>query len=171
MRVGIDGDKLDAALRRKGWTQAELARQLGVAANSISNWKLGKTNCSAITMRRMAALLCVSPDYLAGTAGPAVAVAEAEGALTWRECGGPADGSNGDTDTEGDKVMEGRDVYRHHGGLQNTGDTGFPTGSEAIAAEHAALWAELRRLKLDLGEVMIELRRLQRRERGGGGGC
>lgn len=60
-------DKTIRELREDlGWTQANLAKHLGVADKAIKNWEGGSSKPSFDNAIEIAKLFCVSLDYLAG---------------------------------------------------------------------------------------------------------
>ncbi len=65
-------EELRAARRARGWTQAELAEQVGIAIEVCGRLERGRTLPRADTLVRLAAALRVSADSLLGIsqAGP-----------------------------------------------------------------------------------------------------
>ena len=52
--------------QKRGITQAELAKQIGVAQNTLSYWENGKRECDFDMLIRIADIFGVSVDYLLG---------------------------------------------------------------------------------------------------------
>ena len=66
-------ERLKAARALRGWTQAELAERAGLPPTSIAHFESGSRKPSFDTLRRLAAALDVSTDYLLGrTDDPAI---------------------------------------------------------------------------------------------------
>lgn len=61
-------ERLKAARALRGWTQAELAARAGLPPTSIAHFESGSRKPSFDTLRRLAAALDVSTDYLLGRA-------------------------------------------------------------------------------------------------------
>ena len=59
-------DRLKIARERQGWTQAELAEKAGFQPSAISRFESGAAKPSFDNLRRLAAVLRVSTDYLLG---------------------------------------------------------------------------------------------------------
>jgi len=51
------GDKLKHCRTIKGWTQEQLARNLGVSWNTVQRWESGKTRPSPLAMEKLQELL------------------------------------------------------------------------------------------------------------------
>ena len=51
------GDKLKHCRTTKGWTQEQLARNLGVSWNTVQRWEKGKTRPSPLAMEKLEELL------------------------------------------------------------------------------------------------------------------
>lgn len=51
------GDKLKHCRKIKGWTQEQLARNLGVSWNTVQRWESGKTLPSPLAMEKLQELL------------------------------------------------------------------------------------------------------------------
>ena len=60
------GERLARARKGKGYTQAGLAREIGIPQNLISEYETGKKRLYADTLARLAATLDVSADELLG---------------------------------------------------------------------------------------------------------
>lgn len=65
-----DGRRIAAARKARGWSQAELARQMGVTEATVSRWESGDRSPNWFTARK-----------LARTLGCASAALEDDGAL------------------------------------------------------------------------------------------
>jgi len=50
-------DKLKHCRGRKGWTQEQLARKIGVSLNTVQRWETGKTHPSPLAMEKLQELL------------------------------------------------------------------------------------------------------------------
>jgi transcriptional regulator with XRE-family HTH domain len=62
------GEKIAARRQQLGWTQTDLAREIGIAPSRISEFENGmKTDCNLSTAKRLARALGCSIDYLADT--------------------------------------------------------------------------------------------------------
>lgn len=61
-------DRLKAARERQGWSQAELAERAGFQPSAISRFETDAAKPSFENLRRLAAALKVSTDYLLGLA-------------------------------------------------------------------------------------------------------
>lgn len=59
-------DKIKTLRERKGWTQAELARQLGITRNGVNSWEQGLSMPSPAYLVDLADVFSVSTDYLLG---------------------------------------------------------------------------------------------------------
>lgn len=59
------GDRLAILLEDRGWSQAELARRVGITPQSIGKLARGESQGSK-HLHRIAAVLCTTPDYLMG---------------------------------------------------------------------------------------------------------
>lgn len=66
-------ERLDAALRRKGWSRARLARELGLSRGTVTEWWTVGRSPNGDALLRLPKLLDVSPSELFGNAerGPA----------------------------------------------------------------------------------------------------
>lgn len=51
------GDKVKHCRNIKGWTQEQLARNLGVSWNTVQRWESGKTSPSPLAMEKLQELL------------------------------------------------------------------------------------------------------------------
>ena len=54
----MTADKIKALREAKGWTQADLARKLGITRNGVNSWEQGLSTPSPACL--------VSPDYVLG---------------------------------------------------------------------------------------------------------
>ena len=62
------GEKIAARRQQLGWSQTDLAQNIGIAPSRISEFESGlKTDCNLSTAKRLARALGCSIDYLAGT--------------------------------------------------------------------------------------------------------
>ena len=50
-------EKIKLYREGKGWSQEQLARNLGVSLNTVQRWELGKTHPSPLAIERIRALL------------------------------------------------------------------------------------------------------------------
>lgn len=50
----------------RGWTQAELARRLGITRNGVNSWEQGLSMPSPALLVELARVFSVSTDYLLG---------------------------------------------------------------------------------------------------------
>ena len=50
----------------RGWTQAELARRLGITRNGVNSWEQGLSMPSPALLVELAKVFSVSTDYLLG---------------------------------------------------------------------------------------------------------
>ena len=57
-------DRIKALREKKGFTQAELARKLGVTRSSVNAWELGISVPSTQYIVELASMFNVSTDYL-----------------------------------------------------------------------------------------------------------
>lgn len=49
---------------RRGWTQVDLAHEVGVTPSTVYNWERGRTEISALKLRQLAQLFGVSMDEI-----------------------------------------------------------------------------------------------------------
>ncbi len=59
-------EKIKALREARGFTQAELARQLGITRNGVNSWEQGLSMPSPAYLVELAKLFRVSTDYLLG---------------------------------------------------------------------------------------------------------
>jgi len=50
-------DKISQCRKLKGWTQEQLARNIGVSLNTVQRWESGKTRPSPLAMEKLQELL------------------------------------------------------------------------------------------------------------------
>lgn len=62
----MTADKIKALREEKGWTQAELARRLGITRNGVNSWEQGLSIPSPSCLVDLANVFSVSTDYLLG---------------------------------------------------------------------------------------------------------
>ncbi|MCF6281493.1 MAG: helix-turn-helix transcriptional regulator [Candidatus Polarisedimenticolaceae bacterium] len=67
MRKLINQSTLQSALKTKGWTQSQLADEVGVSAQSVTNWLKGKGFPRPSTLLKLATLLRLSFEQLVET--------------------------------------------------------------------------------------------------------
>ena len=61
--------RLLEALGRRGMTQAELARQMGLPPASVGDWTTGRHGMMTHSLRRVCVALGVSADWMLGLKG------------------------------------------------------------------------------------------------------
>lgn len=72
----MTADKIKALREGKGWSQAELARRLGITRNGVNSWEQGLSMPSPASLVDLAGVFSVSTDYLLGVdAGATINVA------------------------------------------------------------------------------------------------
>lgn len=59
-------DRIKELRESKGWTQAELARRLGVTRNGVNSWEQGLSSPALASLVDLANLFNVSADYILG---------------------------------------------------------------------------------------------------------
>lgn len=62
----MTADKIKTLREVKGWTQAELARRLGITRNGVNSWEQGLSMPSPAYLVDLASVFSVSTDYLLG---------------------------------------------------------------------------------------------------------
>lgn len=62
----MTAEKIKALREAKGWTQADLARKLGITRNGVNSWEQGLSMPSPACLVDLARVLSVSTDYLLG---------------------------------------------------------------------------------------------------------
>lgn len=63
------GQRICEARTMRGWSQVELAKRLGVAKQTVSNWENDNIQPSIEMLVRLAGLFNVTTDYLLGLDG------------------------------------------------------------------------------------------------------
>lgn len=59
-------EKIKLLRDERGWTQAELARRLGITRNGVNSWEQGLSTPSPACLVDLARVFSVSTDYLLG---------------------------------------------------------------------------------------------------------
>lgn len=59
-------ERIKELRQARGWTQADLARRLGVTRNGVNSWEQGLSMLSPASLVDLARLFSVSTDYLLG---------------------------------------------------------------------------------------------------------
>lgn len=59
-------EKIKALREARGWTQAELARRMGITRNGVNSWEQGLSTPSPACLVELAKTFSVSADYLLG---------------------------------------------------------------------------------------------------------
>ncbi len=59
-------EKIKRLREARGWSQAELARRLGVTRNGVNSWEQGLSMPSPACLVELARVFSVSTDYLLG---------------------------------------------------------------------------------------------------------
>jgi transcriptional regulator with XRE-family HTH domain len=85
------GVRIAAARRARGWTQGELATQVGVSRSAVAQWETGRAGQVTTNLARIAAALDVGVEHLmsgADARSPAQAVNAEETAMLrlFRDC-------------------------------------------------------------------------------------
>ena len=62
----MTADKIKALREAKGWTQADLARKLGITRNGVNSWEQGLSTPSPACLVDLETVFSVSTDYLLG---------------------------------------------------------------------------------------------------------
>lgn len=62
----MTAEKIKKLREARGWTQAELARRLGVTRNGVNSWEQGLSMPSPACLVELAKVFSVSTDYLLG---------------------------------------------------------------------------------------------------------
>lgn len=65
----MTSDKIKALRTARGWTQAELARKLGMTRNGVNSWEQGFSMPSPALLVELAKVFSVSTDFLLGVSG------------------------------------------------------------------------------------------------------
>ncbi len=63
---GLISETIRALRESRSWTQAELARKLGVTRNGVNSWEQGLSVPSTACLAELARTFSVSTDYLLG---------------------------------------------------------------------------------------------------------
>ena len=58
------GRRIKEARRGRGWTQGDLARQIGVSRSAVAQWETGRAGQVTANLSRIAAVLDVGLDHL-----------------------------------------------------------------------------------------------------------
>jgi transcriptional regulator with XRE-family HTH domain len=58
------GARIAAARSARGWTQGELAAQVGVSRSAVAQWETGRAGQVTVNLSRIAAVLDVGVEYL-----------------------------------------------------------------------------------------------------------
>lgn len=64
VRSSILENRIKKTRRAKGWTQAELAKRLGVTQAQVAKWESDKANPSRKTLLKLASIFGCEPGYL-----------------------------------------------------------------------------------------------------------
>lgn len=59
-------ERIKELRQARGWTQADIARRLGVTRNGVNSWEQGLSMPSPASLVDLARLFSVSTDYLLG---------------------------------------------------------------------------------------------------------
>ncbi len=62
----MTGEKIKELRTARGWTQADLARRLGITRNGVNSWEQGLSVPSPASLVELAKIFSVSTDYLLG---------------------------------------------------------------------------------------------------------
>lgn len=62
----MTAERIKALRTARGWTQAELARRLGITRNGVNSWEQGLSMPSPAFLVELAKAFSVSTDYLLG---------------------------------------------------------------------------------------------------------
>lgn len=62
----VTSERIKELRQARGWTQADLARRLGVTRNGVNSWEQGLSMPSPASLVDLARLFSVSTDYLLG---------------------------------------------------------------------------------------------------------
>lgn len=66
VNLKIYAERLTSAREAKGMTQLELAQAVAVSLASVKSWERGTTNVNGLNLKKLADVLGVSEEYLAG---------------------------------------------------------------------------------------------------------
>lgn len=64
VRESILENRIKKMRKTKGWTQAELAKRLGVTQAQVAKWESDKANLSRKTLLKLASIFGCEPGYL-----------------------------------------------------------------------------------------------------------
>lgn len=84
-------ERIKDARKSKHYTQKDLADLINVKSTTVSGWELGRNEPSIDTLKKLAAKLEVSFDWLAGVENES-AQQKSNDALTWTDLGMPYGG-------------------------------------------------------------------------------
>ncbi len=56
--------RIDEELRRRNWSQGDLARAVGVSQQTVSRWLLGRSSPAGIHLRQLALILGTTTDEI-----------------------------------------------------------------------------------------------------------
>lgn len=62
----VTSERIKELRQARGWTQADLARRLGVTRNGVNSWEQGLSMPSPASLVDLARMFSVSTDYLLG---------------------------------------------------------------------------------------------------------
>ncbi len=62
----MTAEKIKELREARGWTQAELARRMGITRNGVNSWEQGLSMPSPACLVELAKTFSVSTDYLLG---------------------------------------------------------------------------------------------------------
>jgi len=62
----LTAEKIKALRTARGWTQADLARQLNITRNGVNSWEQGLSMPSPAFLVELAKVFSVTTDYLLG---------------------------------------------------------------------------------------------------------
>lgn len=60
------GKRIRQLRLEKGWSQAQLGKEVGLNGRSVRDWKLGTSLPSSKTLKKLSILLNTSADYILG---------------------------------------------------------------------------------------------------------
>ena len=62
----VTAERIKSLRTARGWTQADLARRLGITRNGVNSWEQGLSMPSPAFLVELAKVFSVSTDYLLG---------------------------------------------------------------------------------------------------------